>query len=157
MKPEEILSRDIRRMLDRGGHRWYSTEGTHRGGIRHTAGIPDLIVFGNGRFTFAELKAPGGRLTQEQKDFRDDCDAAGVPWALWRSVGDAVKWLAGLRAPCVLDPSPQEGDSRVEPVSTEHGTLWAVEVYEDGDWRRRSGLFASPKLAETANRYPEAR
>jgi hypothetical protein len=43
------------------------------------AGVADLCVIIPGLgIAFVELKAPGGRLTQAQKDFQDDCRKAGI-------------------------------------------------------------------------------
>ena len=42
-------------------------------------GVADLgIIIPHLGFGFVEMKAPGGRPTQAQKDFAEDCRAAGV-------------------------------------------------------------------------------
>jgi hypothetical protein len=68
----------------------WDTSQPHRAKI--TPGLPDLLVFHRGRFIFAEVKRPGGRLTPAQRTFRDECEAAGVAWACWRSAEEAVEW-----------------------------------------------------------------
>lgn len=98
MKEREI-SREIQLFLKQVGCSVYTTEQgfrKERGGTRMTPGIPDLIVFHPLAWTFAELKTPRGRLTGAQQGFRDDCLGAGVPWQLWRSVGDAWDWAVEL-------------------------------------------------------------
>ena len=97
MTPEQRLSLDVREALKTLGCAVYSTEQGYRrerGGTRTSAGIPDLIVFGPGGWTFAELKTAQGKLNKAQQVFRDECcSGRGVPWALWRSVSDAVDWF----------------------------------------------------------------
>src|SRR5215217_2821296 len=45
------------------------------------AGATDLIILHNGRTIYVEMKrAKGGRLSPDQKRFRDDCIAAGGVW-----------------------------------------------------------------------------
>lgn len=50
---------------------------------------------------FLELKSATGRLTKEEKDFRDDVLRLGFGWALVRSVDDALdacrKWGVDVR------------------------------------------------------------
>jgi hypothetical protein len=38
---------------------------------------------------YVEIKAPGGRLTKAQEEFRDVCRRSLRPWACFRSVEDA--------------------------------------------------------------------
>jgi len=45
-------------------------------GVR--AGAPDLLIYYAGRSYALELKAPGGKATENQLKFLDDLDAAGV-------------------------------------------------------------------------------
>ena len=74
MTPEQQLSLDVRKALKTlGSAAVYSTEQGYRrerGGTRTSAGIPDLIVFGPGGWTFAELKTPKGSLSEAQEGFR---------------------------------------------------------------------------------------
>lgn len=94
---ESQISREIQRFLKMMGAAVYTTEQGYRkerGGTRTTAGIPDLIVFFPGVWTFAELKTAKGRLTPAQEGFREMCAFADAPWELWRSVEDAWNWCA---------------------------------------------------------------
>ena len=99
MKPEAIVSRDVRKFLTQIGCAVYSSEQGYRkerGGTRQTPGIPDLIVIHPDAWTFAELKAGRGRLSVAQEGFRTACVDAGVPWQLWRSVEDAWDWAVAV-------------------------------------------------------------
>ena len=58
------------------------------------AGFADLMVMGDGRVLFLELKAPKGRLRPDQEAFRDAVLAQGFGWALVRSLDDALGALA---------------------------------------------------------------
>lgn len=54
-----------------------------------SAGFPDLLIyFPDGAILHAELKAPRGTLTPDQKAWRDRCERLGIPWALIRSFED---------------------------------------------------------------------
>lgn len=57
------------------------------------AGFSDLIVISAGRVLYLEVKSKTGSLTDDQKRFRDDVQAQGFPWALVRSVQDALDAL----------------------------------------------------------------
>lgn len=96
-----IISRIIRRMKDDG---------------LITPGAGDLIVAGNGAACFIELKReksrdllgktlPAGRLSDPQKDFRDKCAAAGIPYHVCHT-WDEVK--AALYETGVLMPAAAE-------------------------------------------------
>ena len=96
--PEQQLSLDVRAALRTLGCAVYSTEQGYRrerGGTRTSPGIPDLIVFGPGGWTFAELKAANGKLSRAQQVFREECfeQRPLVPWELWRSLDDALQWF----------------------------------------------------------------
>lgn len=58
------------------------------------AGFSDLVVISEGRVLFLEVKSKTGRLRDSQAAFRDDVRAQGFPWALVRSVDDALGALA---------------------------------------------------------------
>lgn len=55
------------------------------------AGFPDLIVIADGVTVFLEVKAPGGSLSQSQRDFREAMQSQGIAWALVRSPADALE------------------------------------------------------------------
>jgi len=96
---EAKISREIQTFLRTLGFAVYSTEQGYRkdrGGTRQTPGIPDLIVIGHGRFLFAEVKAPGGKLRASQKEFCVECERNGVPWALWYDVRDTWDWCVAI-------------------------------------------------------------
>ncbi len=57
-------------------------------------GFADLMVLCDGRVLFLELKAPKGRLSDDQVAFRDAVRAQGFGWALVRSLDDALSALA---------------------------------------------------------------
>ncbi len=57
-------------------------------------GFADLMVLCEGRVLFLELKAPKGRLSDDQVVFRDAVLAQGFGWALVRSLDEALGALA---------------------------------------------------------------
>jgi len=57
-------------------------------------GFPDLILLHRGRAYGMEIKAEGGRMSLAQKAVQGDFAAAGVPYAVVRSVDDARDALA---------------------------------------------------------------
>jgi hypothetical protein len=61
-------------------------------GVR--AGVPDLcFIMPEGRAAWVEMKTPKGSLSQPQREFRDRCMRLGHPWAMCRSVDEALKVL----------------------------------------------------------------
>ena len=78
-------------------------------GLGVQAGIPDLAfvwsdgqiitlrpgLFAGGamtsRIAFIEVKTPTGSLSAVQRDFRDFCLAGGIPWALVRTLDQAIE------------------------------------------------------------------
>lgn len=103
MKPEDALQCACVEWLEiqqRLGNvrRWHHSPNEAKGNAAHhakrkrmgvSAGFPDLLVYlPNGRCLHAELKTGKGRLTDAQKQWRDDLKALGIPWALVRSLDD---------------------------------------------------------------------
>ena len=56
-------------------------------------GFTDLLVILGGRVMFLEVKTPSGSLSAAQRAFRDRVCAQGLPWAVVRSVDDALDAL----------------------------------------------------------------
>lgn len=83
-------------------------------------GWPDLqFLFPDGVTRFIELKAPGGSLSPEQREFRDRCTRIRPDiWAVCRSVEEVAQTLANWGAPLKAHPfsafeiiqCPQAGD-----------------------------------------------
>jgi len=110
--PEDDLQRAIVGLLTRtrpralwfhvpnGGPRDRRTAARFVGlGVRK--GVPDLVFIGpGGRAYCMELKAPKGRLSPDQKAWREAAEALGAPVAVIRSIDEAV---AALRAWGLLD------------------------------------------------------
>ena len=99
-RSEEEISLAIRAVLELHGFDVYSLEQGYRkdrGGTRQTPGIADLYVLGHGRAIWIELKSAKGKLRPSQEEFRDQCQANGVEWALWRSEADAIEWARDVR------------------------------------------------------------
>jgi hypothetical protein len=59
-----------------------------------TAGMPDLMIVGEGWVGFAEIKAPKGRLSSEQKRIHERLQDIGVPIRVLRSIEDARQFVA---------------------------------------------------------------
>lgn len=56
-------------------------------------GVADLTAVKHGRVVFIEVKTAAGRLSEDQKRFRDDLLRAGGTYILARSVEDAERAL----------------------------------------------------------------
>ena len=57
-------------------------------------GIPDLLVVWKGNILFLELKnGKKGRLSEEQKTWREKIIEAGYEYACWRTLQECVDWI----------------------------------------------------------------
>ena len=63
-------------------------------GMGVTPGFADLIVLSQGKVLFLEVKSTTGSLSPAQEAFRDAVQAQGFPWALVRSIEDALGALS---------------------------------------------------------------
>ena len=63
-------------------------------GMGVTPGFADLIVLSQGKVLFLEVKSATGSLRPAQEAFRDTVQAQGFPWALVRSIEDALGALS---------------------------------------------------------------
>jgi hypothetical protein len=52
--------------------------------IQGSPGFPDMVIVKGDRLMFVELKSAKGKLSPEQKVWRDVLIAAGQEWDLWR-------------------------------------------------------------------------
>lgn len=71
------------------------TVGARRGNeflkdLYHFRGLPDLIAF-TPALHFIEVKAPGGRQSESQKDFQKFCEISETPYILAFSLDDIIK------------------------------------------------------------------
>jgi hypothetical protein len=61
-------------------------------------GFPDLILIKAGGICgLLEIKAEGGSLSKEQREWRDWCGENQVPYAVIRSLDDLIETLADWR------------------------------------------------------------
>jgi hypothetical protein len=103
-QPERVEQRQIVNLLRSLGATVYvlgttRRQGDHMGTMQ-TPGIPDLWAFLPARSgvstlylcLWVEVKAPGGRLRPEQRAFRDQCTARGVPHVVG-GVDAVIAWL----------------------------------------------------------------
>jgi hypothetical protein len=99
--PEQALQRQIAQFLDTAlaGNTWYSTiplggGGRVRGAILRSmgvkAGVPDMVVIDAGRAIWLELKAPKGRLSDEQTACHKLLRRAGCAVYVIRSLDEAI-------------------------------------------------------------------
>lgn len=94
---EKAVQTACKRYLRLVGAQVWDTSQPFRAAI--TPGLPDLLVFlPRQGLVFVECKAPGGRLTPAQRDFRDACQAAGVPYLVVTAAADLAAQLARLEA-----------------------------------------------------------
>ena len=62
-----------------------TSEGTHLTAFTGDAGFPDLVLVHKYRgVIFAELKADRGRLSEQQREWRDQLITAGAEYYVWR-------------------------------------------------------------------------
>lgn len=88
---ESDVKAGITKALRTCGAQVWDTSQPHRAMI--TPGVPDLLVFLGPRFTFAEVKRPGGALSAGQRQFMEACRVACVPHRVWSSTEDAIRWV----------------------------------------------------------------
>jgi hypothetical protein len=69
------------------------TEAAIMNGTGTLAGVADLIVCWPERVGFLEVKAPGKYQQPSQKEFEARCVDLGLPYAVVRSVDDALECL----------------------------------------------------------------
>lgn len=91
------------------GWRWWHTPngGSRRKGeagklkaMGVKPGVPDIIVAGPGcRMIAIELKSDGGRMTTEQREFREWAEASGWAFYVCRSLDDVEIALDGAGVP----------------------------------------------------------
>jgi len=60
-------------------------------GLGAYKGIPDIIAIKNNRVLFLEIKRPGGRQSDYQKQFQADIEEHGGEYYLIKSLDDLVK------------------------------------------------------------------
>lgn len=53
-------------------------------------GVADLLAF-TPALTFIECKAPGGRLSEHQKDFQKLCEGSETPYIIAYSLDDIIQ------------------------------------------------------------------
>ena len=54
-------------------------------------GIPDIIAIKNNRVLFLEVKRPGGKLSEYQKQFQLDIEGQGGEYYVIKSLDDLIK------------------------------------------------------------------
>ena len=61
--------------------------------IKGNKGLPDLILFKDGKAYFVELKTPKGRLSEEQKEFQKTIAKQGFRFLVIRDIQTFNKFL----------------------------------------------------------------
>lgn len=75
---------------ERAGELVYNWSRTDKRSTNRT-GLPDFCVWSRGRCLFIELKAPGGRLSEEQELFRALLEAQGFTFVIARNAAGAIE------------------------------------------------------------------
>ena len=57
------------------------------------SGVSDLVVVGEGKIIFVEIKTLTGKQSETQKKFQRDVEALGHRYLIWRSLEDADLWM----------------------------------------------------------------
>jgi hypothetical protein len=60
------------------------------------SGVADLVFVKAGRAYFLEMKRPGGKQSESQRQFQADAEAVGAPYAVAFSFDEAVEILHGF-------------------------------------------------------------
>ena len=84
---ESELQANIRELAKLLGWLTYHTHDSRRS----EPGFPDLVLVGHGRMLVRELKDARGRVSDEQRDWLEAFDRAGVDQGVWRP----ADWLDG--------------------------------------------------------------
>lgn len=105
-RPEDDLQRAVLQYLALAVSKHYIVIAVPNGGKRSMleakimkglgvrAGAADILISGCGFSGWLELKAPNGRLSPAQKEFRDECLEKRIPWMEVRDVRDAEHFVA---------------------------------------------------------------
>lgn len=89
-------------------------EGGKLKGLGVRAGVSDLVLmFPGGRTAFIELKAPGGRLSAAQKEFRNTAEFFGFPFAVCEDLTAVEKFIRGQIA------APERESADLDPAQIE--------------------------------------
>jgi len=88
--------------IPNGGHRHIAVAKLMKNeGVKR--GIPDLaFLMPEGRSAWLELKVRGGRLSPDQKLFRDRACKLGHEWGLAKTINEAITfldWIEALKRP----------------------------------------------------------
>lgn len=78
----------------RGGSDWAKKQQAKNKSMGQYPGYPDLVIHHEGRTLFLEVKTPQGAMSRAQREFRGLVERQGFPFAIVRSVDEA---LAALR------------------------------------------------------------
>jgi hypothetical protein len=82
--PESIVLAAVRSWLLRRGY----DVTRHQQGLGCRKGFPDLTALRDGRTLYVEVKAPAGRLSLAQEEFRAACEAHGGVYIVARGIDD---------------------------------------------------------------------
>ena len=91
--PENLVKKEIKDYLDVTG--WFHFPISQ--GLRSHKGISDRIAIKNGTVLFIEVKAPGGLLSADQKEFRKKIEINGGIYIEARGYKDIERYLYGLK------------------------------------------------------------
>lgn len=85
----------LEKSVEKAVCKWAKDNGisTLKLGGMHNRGKYDRIFMLNGKAVFMELKRPGLKETELQKDFGNKCRANGFSAAFFDDAGLAIRWL----------------------------------------------------------------
>jgi hypothetical protein len=83
---ESNLQRQCNEYLDKAGILYYHREkGRSHKQTAHSKGLPDLMIWYNGRCVFVELKTAEGVWSNEQQEWCNKANRAGISYVVVRT------------------------------------------------------------------------
>lgn len=66
-----------------------------RAGLGSYKGLPDRIAHINGEVVYLEIKKPGGKLSEHQRDFQEQCDRDRIHYFVIHNLEELIERIGG--------------------------------------------------------------